>query len=157
MKSHLLTILLLACTVVMSVVSLFVGVIDLDLSALFAGETEQLEILLISRLPRLLAVLCTAWQGGVAYGAVLGVVVGASMDLACDGIPLYAMAFGLAGMGAGLRRGKVAVATERWRMAGARVVTVRRSAEPAAARPGWAPACWRFCAWAFRRPCRWRW
>lgn len=53
-----------------------------------------------------LAVLCTAWQGGVAYGAVLGVVVGASMDLACDGIPLYAMAFGLAGMGAGLRRGK---------------------------------------------------
>ncbi len=66
MKSHLLTILLLACTVVMSVVSLFVGVIDLDLSALFAGETEQLEILLISRLPRLLAVLCTGVGMSVA-------------------------------------------------------------------------------------------
>ena len=66
MKSHLLTVLLLACTVVMSVVSLFVGVIDLDLSALFAGETEQLEILLISRLPRLLAVLCTGVGMSVA-------------------------------------------------------------------------------------------
>ena len=66
LKSHLLTVLLLACTVVMSVVSLFVGVIDLDLSALFAGETEQLEILLISRLPRLLAVLCTGVGMSVA-------------------------------------------------------------------------------------------
>lgn len=58
--------LLLACTVVMSVVSLFVGVIDLDLSALLGGETEQLEILLISRLPRLLAVLCTGVGMSVA-------------------------------------------------------------------------------------------
>ena len=66
MKSHLLTMLLLACTVVMSVVSLFVGVIDLDLSALLGGETEQLEILLISRLPRLLAVLCTGVGMSVA-------------------------------------------------------------------------------------------
>ena len=66
MKSHLLTMLLLVCTVVMSVVSLFVGVIDLDLSALLGGETEQLEILLISRLPRLLAVLCTGVGMSVA-------------------------------------------------------------------------------------------
>ncbi|HIT00477.1 MAG TPA: iron chelate uptake ABC transporter family permease subunit [Candidatus Faecaligallichristensenella faecipullorum] len=58
--------LLLVCTVVMSVVSLFVGVIDLDLSALLGGETEQLEILLISRLPRLLAVLCTGVGMSVA-------------------------------------------------------------------------------------------
>ena len=66
MKSHLLTMLLLACTVVMSMVSLVVGVIDLDLSALLGGETEQLEILLISRLPRLLAVLCTGVGMSVA-------------------------------------------------------------------------------------------
>jgi iron complex transport system permease protein len=52
--------------VMLSAASLFVGVIDLNASALASGETEQLEILLISRLPRLLAIICTGVGMSVA-------------------------------------------------------------------------------------------
>ena len=51
---------------VLSVCSLFVGVIDLDISSLFSGDLAQLEIFLISRLPRLLAILCTGVGMSVA-------------------------------------------------------------------------------------------
>ena len=44
---------------VLSVASLFVGVIDLTPGQLFSGDLETLELMLISRLPRLLAILCT--------------------------------------------------------------------------------------------------
>lgn len=47
-------------------ISLFVGVIDLDIVSIFSGDFEQLEILLISRLPRLLAILCTGIGMSVA-------------------------------------------------------------------------------------------
>ena len=53
-----------------------------------------------------LAVLAAAWQGGPAAGAVQGVVIGLSMDLAGQGAPLYAMAWGLSGLAAGLGRGR---------------------------------------------------
>ena len=46
--------------------SLFVGVIDLTPGELLAGNFEQLEIFLISRLPRLLAILCTGIGMSVA-------------------------------------------------------------------------------------------
>lgn len=52
-----------------------------------------------------LAVLTCAWQGGVAAGAVLGTALGSAMDLA-GGTPLFAMAWGLAGLSVGLCRGK---------------------------------------------------
>ena len=58
-KEHLPTIILVALLVILSIVSIFVGVLDVNLSGLFLGDTEQLEILVISRLPRLLAILCT--------------------------------------------------------------------------------------------------
>ncbi len=58
-KEHLPTIILVALLVILSIVSIFVGVLDVNLSDLFLGDTEQLEILVISRLPRLLAILCT--------------------------------------------------------------------------------------------------
>ena len=51
-------------------------------------------------------VLAGAWQGGLAAGAVLGVTIGLSMDLAGSGVPLYAMAWGLAALAAGAFRGK---------------------------------------------------
>ena len=51
---------------VLSVLSLFVGVIDLSPGALLSGDLEQLEIFLISRLPRLLAILCTGVGMSVA-------------------------------------------------------------------------------------------
>ena len=58
-KEYLPTIILVALLVILSIVSIFVGVLDVNLSGLFQGDTEQLEILVISRLPRLLAILCT--------------------------------------------------------------------------------------------------
>ncbi len=39
--------------------SLFVGVLDLDLAGILAGDADQLRTLVISRLPRLLAIICT--------------------------------------------------------------------------------------------------
>lgn len=39
--------------------SLFVGVMDMDLRQLLTGDAKQWEIFLVSRMPRLLAILCT--------------------------------------------------------------------------------------------------
>ena len=50
----------------LSAASLFIGVIDLTPSHLITGGAEQLEILLISRLPRLLTILCTGVGMSVA-------------------------------------------------------------------------------------------
>ena len=58
-KEHLSTIVLVALLVILSIVSIFVGVLDVNLSGLFLGDRSQLEVLVISRLPRLLAILCT--------------------------------------------------------------------------------------------------
>ena len=56
MKERMSTIILAALLLVLSAVSLFVGVIDVTPIELFRGNMEQLEIFLISRLPRLLAI-----------------------------------------------------------------------------------------------------
>ena len=42
------------------------GVIDLDLHSLFGGDAEQMKVFLVSRLPRLLAILCTGVGMSVA-------------------------------------------------------------------------------------------
>lgn len=51
---------------VLSCVSLFVGVLDMPLADLMSGDTELVELFLISRLPRLLAILCTGVGMSVA-------------------------------------------------------------------------------------------
>lgn len=61
-----MTILLGAALLVVSICSLFTGVLDMSLSGLSGGDMEQIEILLISRLPRLLAILCTGVGMSVA-------------------------------------------------------------------------------------------
>lgn len=66
MKGHKITVLLMVSVIIVSVISLFVGVIDITPAELIAGEFEQLEIMLISRLPRLLAILCTGIGMSVA-------------------------------------------------------------------------------------------
>lgn len=66
MKKSKLTWFLLTALIVLSVCSLFVGVINIDLSELLSGNFDQLQILLISRLPRLLAILCTGVGMSVA-------------------------------------------------------------------------------------------
>lgn len=58
-KGKKITLLLFILIIILSVVSLFIGVIDLNLNNILSGDLEQIEILLISRLPRLLAILCT--------------------------------------------------------------------------------------------------
>lgn len=65
-KEKLFTITITVLLLILSVISLFVGVIDLTLSGISSGNFEQVEILLISRLPRLLAIICTGVGMSVA-------------------------------------------------------------------------------------------
>lgn len=51
---------------ILSVCSLFVGVLDIRISDLISGDIQQWEIFFISRLPRLLAILCTGIGMSVA-------------------------------------------------------------------------------------------
>ncbi len=65
-KKHISTIVLAAALLVLSVYSLFVGVLDINPVSLLQGDIYQWEIFLISRLPRLLAILCTGVGMSVA-------------------------------------------------------------------------------------------
>ena len=66
MKKWKLTIFLAAVLIVLCIASLFVGVLDMNVSGLVGGDSNQIETLLISRLPRLLAILCTGIGMSVA-------------------------------------------------------------------------------------------
>lgn len=66
MKAYRVTALLLISTLLLSAASLFIGVLELHAGELVSGNFEQLDILLISRLPRLLAILCTGVGMSVA-------------------------------------------------------------------------------------------
>ena len=54
------------CLLILSAVSLFHGVLDVTAAGIAGGDLEQLEILFISRLPRLAAILCTGVGMSVA-------------------------------------------------------------------------------------------
>ena len=65
----------------------------------------------LGRILAVTAVLASAWQGGIATGAIVGVSVGLSMDLAAQGIPLSAglhdgLVHPLAGLGVQRGHGK---------------------------------------------------
>ena len=66
LKSYRITIVFALLIVILSAFSLFVGAIDITSSELLAGNFEAIEILFISRLPRLLAILCTGVGMSVA-------------------------------------------------------------------------------------------
>lgn len=66
LKRNGTTVLLAVALAVLSVVSLFIGVLDMDVAGLLDGNAEQIETLLISRLPRLLAIICTGMGMSVA-------------------------------------------------------------------------------------------
>lgn len=66
MSSKMVTAALAVLLCVLAVASLFLGVIPLQAQAILGGDLEQLEILLISRLPRLMAILCTGAGMSVA-------------------------------------------------------------------------------------------
>jgi len=60
------TVVLAITLIILSCVSLFVGVIDIAPEQLLSGDAEIIELFLISRLPRLLAILCTGMGMSVA-------------------------------------------------------------------------------------------
>lgn len=66
LKKYISTIALSGILLVLSACSLFVGVLDINLTSLLRGDGFQWEIFLISRLPRLLAILCTGVGMSVA-------------------------------------------------------------------------------------------
>ena len=53
------TAILLTLTLLVGLLSLLVGAADVSFTSRLSGDAESLELLLISRLPRLLAILCT--------------------------------------------------------------------------------------------------
>lgn len=61
-----MTISLAIILIILSICSLFIGVINIELTSLFSGDIEHLEIFFVSRLPRLLAILCTGMGMSVA-------------------------------------------------------------------------------------------
>ena len=66
MRKYGSTLVLVLVLFILSVCSLFIGVIDVNLQGLLGGNVEQLHIFLASRLPRLLAILCTGVGMSVA-------------------------------------------------------------------------------------------
>ena len=66
MKNYRSTIILTLILLLLSAVSLFIGVLDVSLNGLLSGDTETIKIFFISRLPRLLAILCTGTGMSVA-------------------------------------------------------------------------------------------
>ena len=65
-KTNITTLILTAALLVISAMSLFVGVLDMDVIRIVSGDTDQLQTLFVSRLPRLLAILCTGAGMSVA-------------------------------------------------------------------------------------------
>ena len=65
-KSWISTVILGAALVVLSIASLFVGVIDMTPGEILSGDAESIRLFFISRLPRLLAILCTGVGMSVA-------------------------------------------------------------------------------------------
>ena len=66
MRSNRITVALAVALVVLAGLSLFVGVIELDLQALLRGDGHAWEIFLLSVCPELLAILCTGAGMSVA-------------------------------------------------------------------------------------------
>lgn len=66
-KSYFSTVILAVILFVVSIMSLFVGAIDIDMKTLLSGgDGLELKIFLLGRIPRLLAILCTGTGMSVA-------------------------------------------------------------------------------------------
>lgn len=66
MKKYKLEIISGAILIALSIISLFVGVIDVSINDILNGNSQALMIFITSRLPRLLAILCTGMGMSVA-------------------------------------------------------------------------------------------
>lgn len=65
-KKYLSTIILIFCIIILSVLSLFIGAYDINLEGLLNLDYNQILLMLVSRIPRLLAILCTGMGMSVA-------------------------------------------------------------------------------------------
>ncbi len=65
-KKYKSEIILGAILIALSIISLFVGVIDVSINDIINGNSQALMIFITSRLPRLLAILCTGMGMSVA-------------------------------------------------------------------------------------------
>ena len=99
-KKWKITILLLVLIVIFSAISLFVGVIDL--TPILEGDFSNLNLVFISRLPRLLAILCTGVGMSVAglimqklcMNNFISPTTGATISSAQLGVVIAMVAFG---------------------------------------------------------------
>ncbi len=66
MSKNKLTISLISLVIIFSVISLFIGAYNLSLSGLLSGDHNQKMILINSRIPRLMAILCTGMGMSIA-------------------------------------------------------------------------------------------
>lgn len=66
MKKHKFRIILFLLLIVFSLISLFIGVINIDIKDILNGDLQSLEIMVLSRFPRLLAIICTGMGMSVA-------------------------------------------------------------------------------------------
>lgn len=69
MKKYRVSIILTCILIILSVLSITIGVIDVKLIDLFTPGSEQFDLILISRLPRLFAILCTG--AGLAIAGMI--------------------------------------------------------------------------------------
>lgn len=65
MKSHKFTLILTGLLIILSVISLFIGVINININDIFTDETK-FKIFIASRFPRLLAILLTGMGMSIA-------------------------------------------------------------------------------------------
>ena len=66
MKKYCTEIILAIILLALSLISIFVGVIDIDIKDLLTNDNNALMIFVVSRLPRLLAIICTGIGMSVA-------------------------------------------------------------------------------------------
>ena len=93
-RAYRSTIVLSVLLLVLSCCSLFVGVIDLTPAELLAGNFEQMEVFLISRLPRLLAILCTGIGMSVA-GLIMQLLCSSKFVSPTTGATISSAQFGI--------------------------------------------------------------
>ena len=65
-KKYCTEIILAIILLALSLISIFVGVIDIDIKDLLTNDNNALMIFVVSRLPRLLAIICTGMGMSVA-------------------------------------------------------------------------------------------
>ena len=98
MRKYKSTVLLIIFWMIVSIISLFIGVIDLNPTTILHGDFEKIEILLISRMPRLLAILCTGIGMSVA-GLIMQQLCMNKFVSPTTGATISSAQFGICGYG----------------------------------------------------------